>query len=50
MRLPIEETVWSDAAKALKTLEVSARAKGVTTVRAMTRGAEDCPARSREEQ
>lgn len=37
MRLPIEETVWSDAAKALKTLEVSARAKGVTTVRAMTR-------------
>jgi nucleotide-binding universal stress UspA family protein len=37
MRLPIEETVWSDAAKALKTLEVSARAKGVSTVRAMTR-------------
>jgi universal stress protein A len=37
MRLPIEETGSSDAARALKVLEVSAREKGVTTVRAMTR-------------
>jgi nucleotide-binding universal stress UspA family protein len=37
MRLPIEETGWSDAARALKALEVSTRAKGVTTVRALTR-------------
>jgi nucleotide-binding universal stress UspA family protein len=37
MRLPVEETGWSDAARALKALEVSARQKGVSTVRAMTR-------------
>ena len=37
MRLPIEETGSSDAARALKALEVSARQKGVSTVRAMTR-------------
>ena len=29
MRLPVEETGWSDAARALKALEVSARQKGV---------------------
>ena len=37
MRLPIEETDSSDAARALKALEVSAREKGVATVRVMTR-------------
>jgi len=37
MRLPVEETGWSDAARALKAVEVSARQKGVSTVRAMTR-------------